>query len=95
MPSAAIGDWLARAAHASALLYDRFPVRRVSLLVVLASGRGVRAASTAQGGGASVLLHLGTATDEAALRANDIAVHELLHLGLPVVADSARWLSEG
>jgi hypothetical protein len=91
----ALLDWMARAAAAVADLYQGFPVLRAQALIVPAPGRDVGFGNAAQGGGNSVALLLGTQATTEDLRDDWVAVHELLHLGMPMVDDTARWLSEG
>lgn len=91
----ALLDWLAQAAAAVADLYQGFPVPRAQALIVPTRGQDVVFGNAAQGGGNSVALLLGTEITAADLRDDWVAVHELLHLGMPMVDDTARWLSEG
>lgn len=91
----ALLDWVAQAGAAVADLYDGFPVSRAQALIVPTRGPGVVFGNAAQGGGNSVALLVGTEVKADALRDDWVAVHELLHLGMPMVDDAARWLSEG
>ena len=88
-------DWLAEAATAVAGLYHGFPEPEAQILVVPAPGGRVAHGNAAQGGGPSIALMVGTEITQAAMRADWVAVHELLHLGMPTVDNSARWLTEG
>lgn len=91
----ALVDWMARAAAAVADLYHGFPVPRAQALIVPTPGHHVGFGNAAQGGGNSVALLVGTQATAADLRGDWVAVHELLHLGMPMVDETARWLSEG
>ena len=94
--SAGIEAWLRAAAGAGAQLYGRFPRDRVSVVVVPIPAWGdspVLFGMARRGGGGSVMLLIDdTATDEE-LPGEWVAVHELLHLGMPLIADP--WMSEG
>lgn len=92
---AQILGWLAQAAEAVATLYEGFPVPSAQILLVPTAGGKVVFGNTAQGGGDSVALVVGVEVDEAGLRDDWVAVHELLHLGMPMVDNDSRWLSEG
>jgi hypothetical protein len=87
--------WLADAANVVAGLYDGFPEAEAQILVLPAPGARVAHGNVAQGGGPSVALMVGTEITAEAMRKDWVAVHELLHLGMPTVENGARWLSEG
>jgi hypothetical protein len=87
--------WLREAAAAVAGLYDGFPEPEAQIIVLPAPGRRVAHGNAAQGGGPSIALMVGTEITAEKMRDDWVAVHELLHLGMPTVDDSARWLSEG
>ncbi len=92
---ALILSWLTQAAEAVATLYEGFPVPSAQILLVPTAGGKVVFGNTAQGGGDGVALVVGVDVDEAGLGDDWVAVHELLHLGMPMVDDDSRWLSEG
>ncbi len=91
----ALVNWMAQAAAAVADLYHGFPVPRAQALIVPTPGHHVGFGNAAQGGGNSVALLVGTRATAADLRGDWVAVHELVHLGMPMVDETARWLSEG
>lgn len=93
---AGIEAWLRTAAETVAQLYGRFPRDRVSIVVVPSSSWGdtpVLFGMARRGGGGSVMLLLNDSAGDSALPGEWVAVHELLHLGMPLVAEP--WMSEG
>jgi hypothetical protein len=94
---AQLEKWIADAAHNVALLYGRFPV--ASLQVVVAptpSGRGpVPWAYVARGGGPAVHLFINPARPAAEFERDWSLTHEMSHLFLPYVASRDAWLFEG
>ncbi|KIG13130.1 hypothetical protein DB30_00508 [Enhygromyxa salina] len=93
---AGIEAWLRTAALSSAELHGRFPRERVSVVVVPTAGWGdapVMFGMARRGGGGSVMLILNSDATDAELPGEWVATHELLHLGMPLVADP--WMSEG
>jgi hypothetical protein len=93
---AGIELWLRSAAEAVAQLYGRFPRERVSVVVIPNSSWGdtpILFGMARRGGGGSVMLLLNDAVPDEALPGEWVAVHELLHLGMPLVAEP--WMSEG
>jgi hypothetical protein len=93
---AGIEIWLRRAAEAVAQLYGRFPRDRVAVVVIPNSSWGdtpILFGMARRGGGGSVMLLLNDAVHDDDLPGEWVAVHELLHLGMPLVAEP--WMSEG
>jgi hypothetical protein len=93
---AGLERWLRLAAETSAELYGRFPRERVAVLVIPISSWGgspVPFGMARRGGGGSVMLLLDEHAEDDALVGEWVAVHELLHLGMPLIADP--WMSEG
>src|SRR5690606_34251754 len=93
---AGIEAWLPLPAEAVAQLYGRFPRERVAIVVVPTSSWGatpVLFGMARRGGGGSVMLLLNDEVDDDALPGEWVAVHELLHLGMPLIAEP--WMSEG
>ncbi|WP_428261726.1 hypothetical protein [Haliangium sp.] len=87
--------WIEASARAVAGLYQGFPVPSAQVILVPVSGRQVVFGNAAQGGGAGVAIMVGTEVTAEALAEDWVAVHELLHLGMPMVEDAGDWLSEG
>jgi hypothetical protein len=93
---AGIERWLRVAAETSAELHGRFPRDRVSVVVIPASRWGddpVVFGMARRGGGGSAMLMLAADAQDDELPGEWVAVHELLHLGMPLVADP--WMAEG
>lgn len=93
---AGIEAWLRTAAETVAQLYGRFPRERVAIVVVPSPSWGttpVLFGMARRGGGGSVMLLLNEAVDDPALPGEWVAIHELLHLGMPLIAEP--WMSEG
>ena len=63
-------------------------------MVVLAGRKGVSYGSTVGNGGASILVFVAPSS-VAGLGKDAVLVHEMVHLGLPVVPRKYRWLEEG
>jgi hypothetical protein len=90
--------WLGDAGRAVSMVHGRMPAERALVLVLGESGRRRGFGLTLRGGGASIVMLLGDATDAAdgqALASDWTAVHELLHLGLPHTDPADAWLREG
>jgi hypothetical protein len=85
--------WVQRAATALTHFYGRYPVKRVSI-IVLPGGDG-----DVQGGvehdGRRIEIHLGTDTTHADLLGDWMITHEMFHLSQPELDDDYSWMSEG
>lgn len=90
-------EWLRNAARAVTLLYGRFPVPRVQILLIAVPGGNDAApyATTARGGGPAVHVAMNASASPALLASDWVGVHELTHLALPFVSRRDAWLSEG
>jgi hypothetical protein len=86
--------WLENAAEAVATYFGAFPVPRVMLIVLPTDGRRVNGKEMG-GGGASILLYLGSDASEAKLANDWVAVHEMVHLAVPLMPMRFGWLTEG
>jgi len=96
LSDAGIERWLRVAAEAVAELYGRFPRERVSVVVVPSPAWGsspVLFGMARRGGGGSVMLLVNEDARDEDLPGEWVAIHELLHLGMPLVAEP--WMSEG
>jgi hypothetical protein len=92
---AAVGDWVRRAAEAVGAYYGRFPLRRV-LVIVLPSDRGrVGFGTTLGNGGGAIMIWVGRSAGTAELRSDWVLAHEMVHLGIPNLPRTHRWLEEG
>ncbi len=93
---AGLEAWIRAAAEAEAQLYGRFPRDRVAVVVLPIPAWGDRPVlfgMARRGGGGSVMLMIDDAAEDDALPGEWVALHELLHLGMPLVAEP--WMSEG
>jgi hypothetical protein len=86
--------WLNGAAATVGEYFGRFPVPRVLVLVVPSEGARVHGTQMG-GGGASILLTLGHDAGRAELARDWVAVHEMVHLGVPSMPRHHLWLTEG
>jgi hypothetical protein len=95
VPRAALRGWVGAAARAVASFYGRLPVPRV-LVLVLAGGRGgIGGGMTMGNGGAASRARGGKGTGERDLERDWMLTHEMVHLALPNLDYSQRWLEEG
>ena len=95
---AGIDAWVRSAGEAVATLFGSFPVDSLQVLVIpvyAGGGDPVRFGMTARGGGPGVILLLDAGAEDEALIGEWVAVHEMLHLGMPYVRSEDAWLSEG
>ncbi len=86
--------WIERSARAVSGYYGRFPVTKLKLLVLPAEGRGVPYGQT-WGDPAAIRIRVGAEADEAALVADWVMVHEMVHLAFPRLKMRHNWLAEG
>lgn len=86
--------WIERSAKSVARYYGRFPTKRLNLLVLPTEGRGVPFGQT-WGDPAAIRIRVGSEADEAALKADWVMVHEMVHLAFPQLKRRHNWLSEG
>jgi hypothetical protein len=96
----AVGDegirsWIQRSATIVAGYYGRFPAPTLRLAIVPVAGRGVQGGTAYPGPGPGIRVRLGRDSSAAALAADWVLVHEMIHLALPEVGESHAWLSEG
>lgn len=99
LPLSAIEQHIQRAAQAVAIYYGRFPVSRARIEVVVAGGQDGVLQGTTWGnrGGfpAQTRLRIGQHTTQAELDKDWVATHELVHMALPSLPETQRWLEEG
>jgi hypothetical protein len=98
---AGIDRWLTTAVRTVAGLYGgRYPRRGVTVFVepsraTRGEGDPVSFGSTWPGGGAHLILRLPADTPDARLPGEWVAIHELVHLAMPVIPETDAWFSEG
>lgn len=90
-------QWVRRAAHNVTMLYGRFPVESVQVIVAPTSRRHgpVPWAYVSRGGGAGVHLFIDPARAPEEFDRDWSLTHEMSHLFLPYVAARDAWLFEG
>lgn len=90
-----IHAWLHHAAEAVADLYDGFPQPYTQVFILPSAGSDVVFGRVTRGGGATVNLLTGRRARPEDLARDWIAVHEMIHLGFPILKREAAWLYEG
>lgn len=86
--------WVAEATRAVAAYYRGFPATQLLLLVVPNAGQHL-SGFTLGGGGASILLRLGTKVPAERARNDWVLTHELMHVGFPSLRHTHLWMEEG
>lgn len=96
LTSAGLRRWLEAAGEAAASLYGAFPRPHLQLLVVPVDGgdEPVIFGAVERGGASIFLLINGGAADDEFI-GEWVAIHEILHTGMPFVARGDAWLAEG
>lgn len=87
--------WLKTSAEAVATYYGRFPVPTARILIVPVEGEGIEGGQAFGYRGPAIRLLVGASTIDEDLTADWKAVHEMVHLALPDVAENHLWLAEG
>ncbi len=87
--------WASRAGHAVSDFYGRFPIPGTLVVAIPSRGDDVGFGRTMAGGGASILINVGRATDKSALDGDWVAVHEMIHLAFPSMGREHAWIEEG
>jgi hypothetical protein len=87
--------WVRRSADIVAGYYGAFPNRRVTILLVPASGDGVQGGKTFANPNAFIRVQVGRDVTDTQLLADWVLVHEMTHLALPDTGEEHAWLSEG
>ncbi len=94
---AGLRRWISGAASAVAGLFDGFPVERLQIIVLPrpSSGDPVLFGQATRGGGPGVHLLLRADATDDELPGEWVAVHELIHIGLPWTRGADNWFQEG
>jgi len=85
---------LTRAATVVARYFQRFPVERLLVLVVPMVGDGLHG-RTLGGGGATLMLYVGSDASAEHIAQSWVPAHELTHLAFPTVPRGQLWIAEG
>jgi hypothetical protein len=88
-------DWIERSARIVADYYGRFPAPAVALTIHAAPGSGVGGGRTTNDSGLAIEVSVGRDATTAALAADWVLVHEMVHLALPELGRRHNWLAEG
>jgi hypothetical protein len=95
LPRQVILDWVTRSVRAVAAYYGRLPDPHARLLIVPIDGAGVRGGTTFGYNGAASRILIGRESTERHLERDWVLVHELVHHGMPNLADEHHWMEEG
>ncbi len=88
-------DWIAASAHATVNYYAGLPVRKVRVLIIPGSGKGIRSGVSYGYGGAAIKVTVGRFTTQTDLDKDWVMTHEMVHLTFPSMPDAHRWIQEG
>jgi hypothetical protein len=92
---ATVRAWVTRCARAVAGYFGRLPDPSSRLLIVPTTGAGIRGGTTYGYRGAASRIQIGQDTTESQLARDWVLVHELVHHGMPNLADEHHWMEEG
>ena len=87
--------WVQRSAQAVAGYFGRFPVERVTILLVPQAGNGVDSGTTYNEPELSIRVRVGRDTSRAVFLDDWVMVHEMMHLAIPDVPANQTWFHEG
>lgn len=92
-----IHEWLEQSASATATLFGKLPVPQATVVIVPVEEASVPVSvgHAYRGGGASIVLRVSRHARRDELLRDWVAIHEMVHLGLPYVRHRDAWLSEG
>lgn len=88
-------DWIKGSAESVSAYFGRFPVKKVSILIVAEDGNNVGRATAWGYGGSTIRIAVGRDADKAAYDRDWVMVHEMVHLGLPNLPEQHLWALEG
>jgi hypothetical protein len=88
-------EWIERSARIVAAYYGRFPAPAVALTIHAAPGGGVGGGRSTNDSGLAIEVSVGRDATTAALAADWVLVHEMVHLALPELGRRHNWLAEG
>ncbi len=91
-----ITDWVRRTAEAESNFWRGFTAKQLMLGLVPVQGRrGVGFGRTVPGGGATIMVEVGSDVERRHLFDGWVLVHELIHSGMPFIDGDGTWLMEG
>jgi hypothetical protein len=89
-------DWVERTAEAESNYWQGFTAKQMLVgIVPAANRRGVGYGRTVSGGGATVMVEVGTDVDRRRLFNDWVLTHELIHTGMPFIRGRGTWFMEG
>jgi hypothetical protein len=92
----ALVEWVKRTVEAGTNYWEGSTTSHMMVALVPNAGRtGVSFGRSVPGGGASVMVEIGTRVDRAKLYNDWVLVHELIHTGMPYIRGRAQWFMEG
>ena len=95
LPRAALAQWIGASAARIGAYFGGFPAKESLIVVQPVPGlRYLRRGMVAGGGGATMLLRIGAATEAGDLFGQWMLMHELVHFAAPFI-DGHAWLMEG
>ncbi|MEO8877250.1 MAG: hypothetical protein ABI461_16775 [Polyangiaceae bacterium] len=92
---AMLDAWITRSATAVTAFYKQFPMNDALIVAIPSRGDDVGFGRTMAGGGGSILINVGHASDQSALDGDWVAVHEMIHLAFPSMGREHAWIEEG
>lgn len=95
LPREAWLKWATDAAIGVRTYYGHFPVKRLNLRLSPQGARGIGLGTTWGFPKALIRVRVGEHTTAAALSADWILPHEMVHLAFPSVSDEHHWIEEG
>lgn len=79
-----VRSWILKSSDAVSHYYEKFPVPRVTIKVLVIDGNGVGNGVTIPGNIPKITIHVGDLASEATLMQSDwVMVHEMIHLAFP------------
>lgn len=93
VPSAAVVEWVRRAAVAATTYLGRFPVKHV--LITVYGGGDEPIGEGITHGASSIEVRLGPTATVADLNNDWVMTHEMFHLAFPTLNDRYLWMMEG
>ena len=88
-------SWVRRSAQAVAGYLGRFPVKRVTILLIPQPGTGIAGGTTYNEPELSIRVRVGRDTAHADYLEDWVMVHEMMHLAIPDVPANQTWFHEG
>jgi hypothetical protein len=90
-----IRAWVERAASGVGGYFGRFPLPRVTILVIPVAGARILFGSALGNGGAAIQVLVGRDTPKDRFERDWILTHETVHLGFPNLGRGHEWMEEG